>query len=1102
VVGDWYTRLSKNTAADDLGENEGLWGSLKTRLDINAYCPKQHPEVIARRLDDRAEPYYVLKQGQQKKYMRLTQEQFNLWEKMDGETPVQELIVDHFMSTGKFAKKTIYHLLDDLTANRMLIEQPMAVWAAVQQQQASKKPLNRIASLASWVLTRRMGLNHLDGFFSWLYRRVGWIFFTRPMQVLYLIVSIGGLLAFGSILNNPDLQLISSNYIQSIILIWVATLGPVLIHELGHALTVKHYGREVPSGGFLLYFGFPAAFVETTDIWLEPRRARLAVTWNGPYTGLIIGGACALILYYFPTISFGSFLFKILAFAYYTVFINIIPLLKYDGYYLLSDALDIPYLRERSMQFLRQKLFHKIIRRDTFNRDEWMFTIYGVLSVIWMGFAMFMMAQFWQARIENGLRVILGARYSLMERVLSLLLIAAMFSFAVLLLLGAIRLVQVLLSRFVRSGRLARHGSLALIGVGFSLVFAAVSNYIDGWLVAAGVLALAGYTFYQFIPFTRPYAGSPRGWVFALGAGAVLSAGLAAAAVHFDVSAAIAPALGWLAVLLVLAADWLLIGPSFRFVGAAKLGLAVVVGGLAAWLLTLAPMESNGFLLPMAGGVIVLSGMLAYFSLLGGARAPAFALLNAGVLALLLFPTARLWVLDIHLLGGLLVVSGGMHLLFARLPDLTRQDVGDFSSHTQTTIGRSVPVLVRRIVSQVFFESGFSGVDALGEAFNRDMTASGLELAIDGNQFVDHELKRRTAAELPDIYGSAFDSLYRFLTRELGQESGRLTFGYGIDLLPWQNREIISEFILSRVQWGLSLKEEIAGQQESLRAFLKRVPLFRTCTDDELDIVAERLVPEQFAVGDVILTEGERGDKFYLVEKGRLSVWQQNDEQMDTLVDEKAGGQFFGELALVSDRPRNATVKAETPVSLLSLSHEDFHELVSQYISLAQHVMPLERKTLLLRSMPIFDEMESIELQWLTAQMEEEIFATGETVVQEGQPGDKFYIINRGQVRVTRIVNEQEVELSRLGAGEYFGEIALLESRPRTATVSALEHTDLFSLDGEIFLDTMNGYGHFSKYVKLSETRRLEVINKLDASFSKSGEPPQDIPGGGDSSPE
>jgi putative peptide zinc metalloprotease protein len=62
-------------------------------------------------------------------------------------------------------------------------------------------------------------------------------------------------------------------------------------------------------------------------------------------------------------------------FAYMTVFLNVNPLLKFDGYYLLSDALDIPALQERSLAFVRHKLPQYIGQRRKLTREEWVFAI-------------------------------------------------------------------------------------------------------------------------------------------------------------------------------------------------------------------------------------------------------------------------------------------------------------------------------------------------------------------------------------------------------------------------------------------------------------------------------------------------------------------------------------------------------------------------------------------------------------------------------------------------------------------------------------------------------------------------------------------------------
>ena len=64
-------------------------------------------------------------------------------------------------------------------------------------------------------------------------------------------------------------------------------------HELGHALATKHAGRRVPAAGFLVYFGIPSVFVDTTDVWMAGRRARMLTTAAGPAAGLVLAGVGA-----------------------------------------------------------------------------------------------------------------------------------------------------------------------------------------------------------------------------------------------------------------------------------------------------------------------------------------------------------------------------------------------------------------------------------------------------------------------------------------------------------------------------------------------------------------------------------------------------------------------------------------------------------------------------------------------------------------------------------------------------------------------------------------------------------------------------------------
>ena len=303
-----------------MSELGGVWQILRQRLQVAEYRPMPDPAVTARELRDRRGPYIVLKNTRAKTYLRLSPAEHALWSRMDGRANVQELVVDHFTATGAFAHNLVVRLVNLLLQQRMLAEPPVAVWSLVGQGLNRRSWSHRISAPARWILTQQLEVKGIDGAVGWLYRTAGWLFFTRPAQVIFLLVSAAGLAAFFRILQDTRYEFIGSNVAAGLAALWVVSILPVVIHELGHALTVKRFGREVPRGGVMLYYGMPAAFVETTDIWLEPSRARLAVTWNGPYTGLILGGAAALVMFLFPGLALNPLLFKLAGFSYLTVF--------------------------------------------------------------------------------------------------------------------------------------------------------------------------------------------------------------------------------------------------------------------------------------------------------------------------------------------------------------------------------------------------------------------------------------------------------------------------------------------------------------------------------------------------------------------------------------------------------------------------------------------------------------------------------------------------------------------------------------------------------------------------------------------------------------
>jgi putative peptide zinc metalloprotease protein len=1072
-------------ALDQDGSGQGIWESVKNAMAAGQRKPQAHPRVISRELKDRQGSYFVLKNTEHKIYIKLSPDEYRLFSQMDGQTSLEELVFEHFTQTHTLAPEKVKRLADQLYQRHMLSETPVAVWSMLGEAIQRRSWRQKLSYPARLLLTRRFSIHGLDELIAWLYRSVGWLFFTRPFQLIFIGISLLGVVAFYRILEDPRYVFLGENIVSSLALLWLAAILPIAIHELGHALTVKHFGCEVPKGGFMLFFGMPAAYVETTDIWLEPRRARLAVTWNGPYTGLILGGLASLAILLFPDWSLNNLLFKLAGFSYLTVFVNVNPLLKLDGYYLLSDALDIPSLRERSIAFVRRSLLPHLLQKKKLGRDEWVYTVFGLLSILWTIYAIYFITFFWQNRLRSSLQMLLGDGYSLLARGFSLLLLAAFISFTLLLSVNVYRLAGYLLSRFVILGGLERHARLALIIAALALGLSASIRLIlpERAYLASGLLGLVltGFAVWQIILFNRPYGRSKRGLAhmgFALALSFTVLFHLVQLYPTIQISS-----IGLMAgmTLGLTLAGLLLVWPPLSRLGPFYLGIGVSFGILILFIVIQWVIPNANSAVGLVIPVLVTVGALSFIALQGSSRSPAILLIYSGGILHGLgwyFPGFNL---DLNLLGTLLIAGGCLHLAYARLPRLSSYKLPSITTQTNEAIRTSVEILVRRLIAQTFFESGWRGVHLLGRDFTNAMRRLKVDLSIEGNQFHDRNLPQRTVDELTQVYRQAFEILHHLASREFGRELSTLTFGYGVDLLPWQYREVIAELVLSSQPWGLGLNQEVMDAKERRRKLLKRVPLFVDCQPEMLARLADSLRTERFAAGEIVIRQGDPGDRFYIVELGYVSIWQRRSDGLEEMVHKVGPGQYFGEVALVSNAPRNASVRADTPLVLLSLGRKDFDRLVRRYVTLNEGMNKNVKYSWLLRGMPLFDELESHQLDWLVERLQPEVYRSGEIILHAGDPGDKFFIIESGEVIVMREIDGIMEELTRRGPGEYLGEIALLEDRPRTATLVAAVDSTLLSLHAEYFQELVTNFFSLGQTLSLTGSRRMTFVQGTEA---------------------
>lgn len=214
--------------------------------------------------------------------------------------------------------------------------------------------------------------------------------------------------------------------------------------------------------------------------------------------------------------------------------------------------------------------------------------------------------------------------------------------------------------------------------------------------------------------------------------------------------------------------------------------------------------------------------------------------------------------------------------------------------------------------------------------------------------------------------------------------------------------------------------------------------------------------------GTVLLRQGESAGSLYFVLEGRLTVTGDGPEGTEALLGEVREGEFVGEGALVGDGPAMATVACATPVTLLELSRDALERFLERDGSLrdslrqtleqrlrwarTRRLRPAHEELVRLLSQfvgnlepPVVEALEH-ELRW-------ETLPRGARLMRQGERGDCLYLVVSGRLRVVAERDDGSiVEIAEVGPGESIGEMALLSSEPRTASVDALRDTELLSL--------------------------------------------------------
>ena len=248
---------------------------------------------------------------------------------------------------------------------------------------------------------------------------------------------------------------------------------------------------------------------------------------------------------------------------------------------------------------------------------------------------------------------------------------------------------------------------------------------------------------------------------------------------------------------------------------------------------------------------------------------------------------------------------------------------------------------------------------------------------------------------------------------------------------------------------------ELVPEEHGPAAGMPVVPLFSKLAREPFAAGGVALEVRNRKAGEPVVEEGEAGDSMFALVEGRVVVVRHLENGEKRKVGELEEGAFFGELALISEGPRLASVLAVQPVVLVELSRARLAEVVRRFPVVGQVVQAFYRERMvenLLRSNPVFAPLGPEQKQAVAREFTLREVKQGEVVLQQGQPGDAFYLLLRGRCTPYHVPpGGREKAYPSLREGDVFGEISLLLGKPVTATVRADVASVVLRLDREAF---------------------------------------------------
>jgi hypothetical protein len=372
----------------------------------------------------RGEASFVVKDLAAQKYFRFGSTEVRVMRCFDGRRTPSEIAASLANEGLRISTQAVEGFARKL-ASAGFLERSVAERSTLQLERlrAERDKRQRPTLFRGELLRMRWSFGDPDAMLTRTMPSIRWMF-TRWFAVASIVLFC---LYLGLLANRwtEFVAALSSTYsfqnigIANVVTLWTVGAVVILIHELGHGYACKYFGGEVRELGFMLIYFQPAFYCNVSDAWsFRDRSARLWVTAAGGWIQFVVASAAAVVWWAAApgTLIAEIALAAMLVGGVTTLFTNANPLLPLDGYFALSDWLEIPNLRHRAFAHFQWWVKRNVFRLDVPEptasfRQRRVFLVYGALSFVYVA-ALFVflgtLALGWADRALGTLGVILG----------------------------------------------------------------------------------------------------------------------------------------------------------------------------------------------------------------------------------------------------------------------------------------------------------------------------------------------------------------------------------------------------------------------------------------------------------------------------------------------------------------------------------------------------------------------------------------------------------------------------------------------------------------------------------------------------------------------